>query len=276
MTSLPLANTPIGVARRLAGRWDLTQDLIYRELVGRYRGSILGIFWSLIQPLFLLAIYTVVFGKIMPIRIKPEGVDGSIADFAIFLFCGMITWNLVSESIGSACNLVVNRPTFVKKVVFPLEILAVVQVGVALVHFFFAFVILFAAIAIFQELHLTTLWLPVIIAPLAILCLGLTWMLAALGVFLRDLGESIGIVLMAGMFVAPVFYPLDGNLPALFKALVLCNPATWFIVQMRHILTDGMSPPLLSLAFLWAVSLLIAWGGFLFFERARPGFGDVT
>ncbi len=266
------ATSPLAVVQRLARRWDLTLDLIHRELVGRYKGSILGVFWSLIQPLFLLAIYTVVFGVVMPMNANAP----SIADFAIFLFTGMITWNLVSESLGGAAKLIVNRPTFVKKVVFPLEILAVVQVGVAVVHFFFALAVLLLAIVIFQGLHVTILWLPIVMAPLAIFCLGLTWLLAALGVYLRDLSETVGIVLMAGMFVAPVFYPLDGNLPEIFRAFVYCNPATWFIVQMRHILIDGVAPPLASLAILYCVTLLCAWGGFAFFERARPGFGDVT
>lgn len=261
---------PLDMVARLAGRWDLTMDLTRRELVGRYKGSVLGILWSLIQPLFLLAIYTTVFGIIIPIW----GKDASIADFAIFLFTGMITWNLMSEALGGACQLIYMRPTFVKKVVFPLEILAVVQVCVAVVHFLFAFTILLLAVMIFAEVHWTMLWLPVVIVPLAFFTLGLTWILAALGVYMRDLAETVGVILMAGMFLTPIFYKMD-QVPEAFRLVLLVNPVTWFVVEMRHIVTDGIPPHTLGLLVVWPLSFVVAWIGYAFFQRTRPGFGDV-
>ncbi len=246
---------------------------IKREIFGRYRGSFLGILWSFFNPLLMLVIYTFVFGTILKARWSVEA--GSHVEFALVLFAGLITFNLFAESINRAPSLIVSNPNYVKRVVFPLEILPLVVVGSALFHYLISLGVWLLAYALFYGAPpVTVLYFPLILLPLLIFTLGVSWMLASLGVFLRDVSQFIGIVMTAMMFLSPVFYPAS-SLPEEYRPLLYVNPLTPAIEYSRDVLYWGKQPDLALLAFYLVAASLFAWLGFIWFQKTRKGFADV-
>jgi lipopolysaccharide transport system permease protein len=192
----------------------LIRNLIHREVVGRYKGSMLGIFWSLATPIFMLAVYTFVFSVVFKARWGAGGSD-SKTEFALVLFAGLMIFNLFSECVGSAPGLVLANVNYVKKVVFPLEVLPWVRMGSALFHFAVSLgVWLVAYLALFGIPHWQVLLLPFVLIPLVLFVMGLSWALSSLGVYLRDVGQIIGLVITVLMFLTPIFYPASSLPPA--------------------------------------------------------------
>lgn len=260
-----------------APRRELVTSLIRREIAGRYRGSMLGVLWSLLTPLFMLTVYTLVFGSIFKSRWSgPDGdsVHGTGA-FAVVLFAGLIVFQLFAEVLGRAPTLVTSNVTYVKKIVFPLEILPVVAVGSALFHAVVSFAVLLVFEFIFMgAIPLTALLAPLLIAPFLLLLLGLGWLFAAIGVYFRDIGQLLGPVITAMMFLSPVLFPAD-SLPQWLQGWHLLNPLTLPVEQMRAAVIFGRLPdPLLLLGYT-AVAALVAVGGYAFFAATRRGFADV-
>lgn len=245
-----------------------------REVVGRYRGSVMGLAWSFFNPVLMLIVYTFVFSVVFKAR-WGSGAQESKADFAIILFVGMIVHGLFAECINRAPSLILSNVNYVKKVVFPLEILAWVAMGSALFHAFISFVVLMAAQAIINlTVPWTAIFFPVVILPLLMATMGFAWFLAATGVFVRDIGQVTGIITTVMLFLAPVFYPASA-LPKEYQALLLINPLTFVIEQAREVLIWGRLPDWVGLGVSLAVSLLIAWAGFGWFQKTRRGFADV-
>jgi lipopolysaccharide transport system permease protein len=252
----------------------LIRQLAAREVAGRYRGSLLGLFWSFVNPLLMLAVYTVVFGIVFQVRWGTRVEEGPIG-FAIVLFAGLIVHGLFAECIMRAPGLIVGNPSYVKRVVFPLEILPYVSLAAALFHAAISVLVLLAFyIATAGVPPLTVLLLPVVLAPFALLTLGLTWMLAALGVYLRDIGQITQPLVTVLLFLSPVFFPLSALPPALQPWLAL-NPLTFIIEEARAVLLWGRLPDWPGLALYALVALAIAWLGYYGFERTRRGFADV-
>jgi lipopolysaccharide transport system permease protein len=250
--------------------WRLTQ----REVVGRYRGSLLGWGWSLLNPLLMLGVYTFVFSTVFKARWPDLQQAGSLG-FAVNLFAGLIVFNLFSECVGKAPTLVLNEPSYVTKVVFPLELLSAVAVGAAGFHACTSLLVL----AVFKliatgTIPTTALWLPLVWLPLVLGCLGLCWLLSALGVYLRDLPQLVSVGLSVLMFLSAVFYPISA-LPLRWQPLLLANPLVLVIEQTRRVLVRGEHPTLSYLLLGIPAAVLACELGFRLFQKARRGFADV-
>ena len=261
----------------LKRHYPLILQLIKREVVGRYRGSLLGMLWSLINPILMLAIYTFVFSVVFKIRMDQQ--DGSIYDdkfaFALVLFVGLIIFNLFSECLSRAPGLILANVNYVKKIIFPLEILPWVNLGSALFHASISFSVLLGFLLLIEHpIHWTSIYLPIIVLPLLFLILGLSWFLASIGVFVRDIGQFIGLILTMLMFMSPIFYPASA-LPASVRDYLFLNPLTFIIEQTRTVILYGQSPNWIGLAAYYVIALLIAWAGMVWFEKTRKGFADV-
>jgi lipopolysaccharide transport system permease protein len=248
-------------------------QMMIREILGRYRGSVIGIVWSLFNPLLMLGVYTFVFSIVFKARWQME-MEGK-TEFAIVLFAGMIVFSLFAECLNRAPSLILENPNFVKKVIFPLEIFPWVSVGAASFHVMISLAVLLLFMLLAgNALHPTIILLPLVILPLIFLALGLGWLLGSLGVYLRDVGQTIGLVTTALMFLSPVFYPISA-LPEELRPYLAMSPLAFVIESARDVLIWGKIPdPLLGVAHL-SFSLLVAWGGFLWFQKTRHGFSDV-
>lgn len=224
----------------------------------------------------MLAIYTFVFGVVFKVRVN-QGSGGSddMFEFALLLFAGLIVFNLFSECISRAPGVVLANINYVKKVIFPLEILPWVTLGSALFHAGISLlVLLIFLLAIGHAVSWTLLWLPLVILPLLLLIMGLSWMLASIGVFVRDIGQFIGLGLTMLLFLSPVFYPASA-LPEAMRAYLFLNPLTFIIEQTRTIVLSGQSPDWVGLVIYFAIAVVIAWTGLFWFEKTRNGFADV-
>jgi lipopolysaccharide transport system permease protein len=252
---------------------SLIKALVQREVVGRYRGSVLGILWSFFNPVVMLLIYTFVFSVVF--KARWSGGSDSKTEFALVLFAGLIVFNLFAECFNRAPGLILSNVNYVKRVVFPLEILPWVALGSALFHTLVSVgVWLIAYIILFGAPHITVLLLPLVLLQLLLFIMGLTWGLASLGVYLRDVSQFIGMATTVLMFLSPIFYPVTA-LPEEYRHLLLFNPLTPAIEQARDVLFWGKVPDLTILSVSLLGAALIAWLGFAWFQKTRKGFADV-
>ncbi|MEJ7745165.1 MAG: ABC transporter permease [Luteimonas sp.] len=262
------------MARSLWRHRNLIGQMTRREVVGRYKGSVMGLAWSFLNPLLMLVIYTFVFRVIFKARWETAGNESNV-DFAVVLFVGMIVHSLFAECVNRAPGLIIANVNYVKKVVFPLEILPAIALGSALFHAATSMLVLLAAVlATTGALHPHVLLAPVLILPIAAFALGIAWFLASLGVFLRDVGQITGILTTALLFLSPVFYPLSA-MPEKYRGLIQVNPLTIAIEQTRGAVIWGRNPDWGVFAIYLAAGLLTAWAGFWWFQRTRRGFADV-
>ncbi|HCY64054.1 MAG TPA: sugar ABC transporter permease [Oxalobacteraceae bacterium] len=267
--------SPLALARSIWRNRYLIMQMIRREVVGRYKGSVMGLAWSFFNPVFMLVVYTFVFSEIFRIRWGGVGGDESKTQFALILFVGMIVLSLFSEVLGRAPALIVSNVNYVKKVVFPLEILPIIAVGAALFHSFVSVVVLVAAFSLINgHVHSTAMLLPFVFLPLVILSTGLGWIMASLGVFLRDVGQTIGIIVTVLTFLSPVFYPVTA-VPEKFRGFIMANPLTFIIEQAREVLIWGHAPNWLGLGIYILVATVFAWAAYAWFQKTRKGFADV-
>ena len=266
-----------GFAEMFHSLWrnrQLIVQMTRREVLGRYRGSLMGLAWSFFNPLLMLAVYTFVFSVVFKAR-WGTGAPTSRIQFALGLFIGVIVHGLLAEGINKAPGLILGNANFVKKVVFPLEILPWIVIGSALFHAAVSVAILLAAQSLFGGgIPLTALWLPIVLLPLVPLTMGFAWMFAATGVFIRDVAQVTGILTTVLMFMAPVFYPIT-SLPEPYRKWLYINPLTFIIEQARGVLFAGDIPDWVMLAAYSAVALLVAGLGFRWFQVTRKGFADV-
>lgn len=248
-------------------------ELLKRDLTGRYRGSVGGLAWAFVQPLFLLCVYTLAFGLIVGARWRP---GGDVYEYGMFIFVGLIIYNAFSECIVRAPTLITSQPNLVKKVVFPLYVMPVVAACTALMHAAIGFVVWLAVYAvIFGSPKVSALWLPVILLSCLPALLGITWILAAVGTFFKDLQQVAVLMSHALLFLTPVFYGLE-HVPAGIRPVLLANPLTALIQSARGALLsdgDGALPGLLVHA---GVSTLFAAFALLAFNWMRPRFADVV
>ena len=274
----PHAAQPTSIMALAHSLWrnrQLIVQMTKREVVGRYQGSAMGLAWSFLNPVFMLVVYTFVFSEIFKSRWGGIGGDDSKTQFAVVLFVGMIVLSLFSEVLNRAPGLILSNVNYVKKVVFPIEILPVIAMGAALFHSLISLGVLLAAFALFNGyLHWTAVFTPLVLLPLVILTMGLAWMLASLGVFLRDVGQTIGIITTVLMFLSPVFYPITA-VPERFRPIIMANPLTFIIEQAREVLIWGHLPNWLGLGTYTLVAVALAWAGYAWFQKTRKGFADV-
>ena len=252
---------------------ELIKASAKREVLGRYRGSLLGLLWSFFNPLFMLTVYTFVFSEVFKARWSAG--SESKTEFALVLFAGLMVFNLFAECINRAPGLILSNPNYVKKVVFPLEILPFVGLLSAMYHMFISLGVWLVAYVILAGMpHVTVLLLPLVILPFALFIMGLSWALASLGVFLRDVSQFIGVVVTTLMFLSPIFYPVS-VLPEAYQHILYLNPLTSAIEMTRDVLYWGKLPDFQVLALYWLVTVAIAWFGFALFQKTRKGFADV-
>ena len=250
------------------------RQFLRREVLARYRGSILGITWALLTPLMMLGVYTLVFVGVFKARWPGAEEAGGLA-FALNIFAGLMVFNLFSEVIGRSPNLIIEQPNLVKKVSFPLELLAYLTMGSALFHFFLSTLILIFGLAVLtHSLPPTLLFIPIVILPLLPLLLGLSWTLSALGVYIRDISAIIGMALSLFMFLSPIFFSPSALSPR-WQTWINLNPLTAVIENLRRVAFLGVMPDWSS----WSIALVlftpIAFAGAWVFGKTRDGFGDV-
>jgi lipopolysaccharide transport system permease protein len=265
--------TPAEMVNSIWRNRSLIHSSAKREVLGRYRGSALGLLWSFFNPLFMLTVYTFVFSEVFKARWS-SGSE-SKTEFALVLFAGLMVFNLFSECINRAPGLILSNPNYVKKVVFPLEILPFVVLVSAAYHMLISLGVWFVAYIIFSGLpHATVFLLPLIVLPFALFIMGLSWALASLGVYLRDVSQLIGAVVTTLMFLTPIFYPASA-LPEAYRHIIYLNPLTPVIEMTREVLYWGKLPDFALLGIYWSATVLIAWLGFAWFQKTRKGFADV-
>ena len=276
----PHASQSVSPLNLLNSLWQY-RALIYksteREVAGRYKGSVVGVGWSFLLPILMLCVYTFVFSFVFEARWGVDNVDtaGGKADFAVVLFVGLIVHALFAEVINRSPTMILDNANYVKKVIYPLEILPVAALGAALFHSLISILVLFVVLlAYYGFVHWTTILYPFVLMPLLPLTLGASWFLASLGVFLRDVSQVIGVITTILLFLAPVFYPLE-RLPEAYQIALMFNPLTFIIMETRKVLIFGQMPDWSGLAVYMAISCIIAWLGYFWFQKTRKGFADV-
>jgi lipopolysaccharide transport system permease protein len=234
----------------------------------------LGLVWSFLNPILMLGLYVLVFGFIFRGRFQPQHEEPRI-EYALIVFLGLAIYHFAAEVLGISPTLITSNPNFVKKVVFPLDVLPVATVGGALIHFFITLVLVFVGV-LFTDVQLSTsaLWLPVILVPLVLICVGLSLLLSALGVFWRDVTQITQFVLLILMFASAVFYPIS-QIPAPAWAILKFNPFIHVINEARNVTFWGQAPNAIHLVYLYVSALLTLAIGSTVFQRLRGSFADV-
>lgn len=265
--------TPVEMVCSLWRNRGLISELAKREVLGRYRGSALGLLWSFFTPLFMLAVYTFVFSEVFKARWSSGGE--SKTEFALLLFAGLIVFNLFAECVNRSPGLILSNTNYVKKVIFPLEILPFVVLVSAAYHMLLSLAVWLVAYVIFFGVpHATILLLPLVILPFLLFIMGLSWAFASLGVFLRDVSQLIGVVVTILMFLSPIFYPASA-LSEAYRHIIYLNPLTPVIEMTRDILYWGKVPDFYMLTLYLLISSAIACLGFVWFQKTRKAFADV-
>ncbi len=247
----------------------LLGQLIKRDVLLRYRGAMFGVLWIFISPLLMLAIFAFIFGQIFQAR-WPQQDAGM--PFWLLLYSGLIAFNVFAETVSRSPTSVRSYPNFVKKIIFPVSILPVVPLGAALVHGGFNFLILLAALTWTGHMHAGILLFPLLIVPLVLLALGLSWFLSAWGVFIKDMTQIVPVFVQMLLFLSPVFYPV-GAVPPSLRPFYQYNPLGAVIEASRAVVIDQ---PVewgawgVAFGFCLGVSIL----GYAFFQHSREEFAD--
>lgn len=253
---------------------DLLAQLVRRQLEAEFRGSLIGGVWVLLNPILMLLVYTFVFSVVFQVRW--DVAIGGRADFAMILYVGLIALKFFNDAMNQAPGLIRANPSYVKKVVFPVEIVPLVPLGGGLVHMLFGGLILTAAHLLFVgPPPWTAVFLPVIVLPLVLVAAGGVWVLASLGMFLRDIGQVVQFLTTMLFFLSPVFYPVSA-LPERFQAVIYLNPMTVIIEEARKAFLYGQVPDFALLGAYAVVAWLVAWLGLAWFRATRHAFADMV
>lgn len=258
--------------RELARNRELIRSMVVRDFVGRYRGSFIGLYWSIINPLVLMALYTVVFSVFLKVRFS---TDDSPIDFALYLLCAMLPWNAFTEGLTRSANVIRENANLVKRAVFPLEILPLNLALSALIHEVIGLVLLTALIAIINKrLYWTILMVPLLLGIQLLFAMGMNWVTASLCVFLRDIVQMIGLVLTVWMFLTPIFYP-ESIIPARLQIVLWLNPMARLVRYYRMVLLKGELPNPIDLTILAIGMVLVFLIGYFWFSKTKKVFADV-
>jgi len=256
----------------LPHRSELIWSLAKRDLLARYKGSALGIIWAVVTPVVMIAIFTFIFAGIFGARF---GNSTSHWTYALYLFCGLIPWTMFQDTLQQSSTTIVNHSNLVKRVIFPLETLPVAQAFSALGNQLFASIALLLAVVVIEHrLGLTFMWLPVLLIPQLLIAIGAGWLLASLGVFLRDIVQGVSLVLMAWMYLTPIIYP-ESVVPPRISRLIQLNPFTSLVRSYRRIFLEGQQPDWAGLGYFTIVAVFVFLFGYWWFARTRKNFADV-
>ncbi|WP_268894566.1 ABC transporter permease [Rhodovarius lipocyclicus] len=263
----------IGFFRSLIVHRELCRRLIVREVTQRFRGSILGVFWAILTPLLTAAVFTLIFTGVFPTRWP--GRSGGSGDFALLLLVGLAIHSVFADAMSRAPSLIISNMSYVKKVIFPIELLPVISVAPTLVNLFFVLmIVVLGNIIINESLHWTIIFFPLIILPYLMLISAVVSVLAALGVYIRDMAMLVPPVVMLFMFLSPVFYPLQ-SVPESWRLLVILNPLTFIVEQTRFVVIFGELPDFFGLSIYYFISIICFSFSCWVFQRLRIGFSDV-
>lgn len=266
--------SPVGMVRSLVTNRQLLRQLTKREVIGRYRGSFLGLAWSFFNPLLMLSVYTFVFTSLMKVRWVGDGAVDKV-NFAIVAFVGLAVHGFFAECLNKAPNLIISNVNFVKKIVFPLDALVWVLLGSALFHLMISIAVLLTAqVVLGIGVPWTVVFFPLVLLPLLLLMAGLSWFLASSGVYLRDISQVTGVIASIMLFLSPVFYPAS-SLPEGVRFWMSLNPLTYIIEDSRNVLVLGELPRMAPWSISMALGLLATVLGYAMFQKTRKGFADV-
>jgi lipopolysaccharide transport system permease protein len=253
---------------------ELISQLVRRDLASRYRGSLLGIVWSFVTPLLLQAVYTFVFGVVFQSRWN-HSEQGPL-EFALALFCGLTAFNVFAETVNRSPTIVVGNPNYIKRVVFPLEVLPLTVLVTAIVNGLISLIVLLiASLFVHGQIHWTVLLLPIVLLPLLLVSLGLGWFLSALGVYVRDIAHIVPLAVTCLLFLSPIFYPLEA-IPERVRFLFSLNPLSFVVEDTRRVVLWGLLPRWEWIAYGLVIGALISALGFIWFQKTRKGFADVV
>jgi lipopolysaccharide transport system permease protein len=276
----PHAKNSVSIISLLSSVWlnrNLIHQITKREVIGRYRGSAVGLGWSFLNPLLMLLVYTFVFSVVFQTRwnVGTAGEEEGQGVFAVILFAGLIIHAFISDVLMASPNSVVGNVNFVKKVVFPLEVL---PVSTTLNAGFHALISLVVWLIAHQLIMGTPSWhivyLPIVVFPLVVLALGVSYILSSLGVYIRDISQTMSILSTVLLFMSPIFFPLE-RLPEAFQPLLMMNPLTLIIQQARAVMIFGQVPNFIALGTYLLCALGVLLFGFAWFQKTRKGFADV-
>ena len=254
---------------------SLIASMVRRDIQGRYRGSVAGLFWTVIHPLLMMLTYFFIFAVVLKVRFGSGPAEAGPANFLLYFMAGMLPWLAFSEALGRASGVVLEHRTLVKRVVFPLDILPANLVFTGLVSEFFGLLVFLAAVGAFQgHLPATVAWLPLILIPQILLTLGLCWFLAGLGVFLRDTGQFMAFLLTLWFFATPICYP-ESFIPENLRTVFALNPAYVLVRAYRAIFLEGHTPDWSALGWLYLGAVTAFLLGFAWFHRSKKAFSDV-
>jgi lipopolysaccharide transport system permease protein len=267
---------PVTMARSLWRHRELTLQLAQREIIARYKHSWLGLLWTVITPLILLAIYTFVFAVVLKARWGAVGTEESRGVFALTMFCGILVYNLFTEVINQAPTVIVDNANYVKRVVFPLEVFVVAGLLVALFNLLVGSAVWLVGWGLIMQSwpNWTAIWFLPVLVPVALTTAGLAWVLASVGVFVRDVGHAVVLVTQLLFFATPIFYPIS-RVPEKFQLVMKLNPLTHAVEDARRVLMYGGHPDWPSWAVLVVVSGVVALLGYAFFMKSKRAFADV-
>jgi lipopolysaccharide transport system permease protein len=256
---------------------ELIWSLTAREIATRYKGSFLGAGWYVLSSLMMLTVFTFVFGVILKAPWpRPQSSTATNEGFvALAIFCGLLVSNIVSECLSKAPTAILGNPNYVKKVVFPLEILAIVSAGASLFNAAISWLVLIAMSLIIGVWPTWTfVFAPLVILPLVPFILGAGWFLASLGVYMRDLAQVVPLVTTVMLYLSPAFFPIT-LIPEPYRAFALANPITLPIIELRRVMFDGELPDFQGLLLATLINAVFAWLGFQWFKYTKRGFADV-
>ena len=274
---LMISPNSVAFLPKLRQLYAVAAPLFKRDILARYRGSVMGLAWTFLVPLLMLAVYTFMFGRVFQMRWSADGVadNSGTLGFALTLFIGLITHSYATEVLTRAPTIILANTNLVKRVVFPLEIFPIMTVSTALFQYFVSLcVFLVFQLAVTGSISFGILWLPVIVLPFTIMLFGFAWFLASAAVYFRDISQIMGLVATVLLFMSPIFYPIS-RLPAELWPVFLLNPLTFVIEQSRVVVFSNSAPDFSGLAIYSAVAVIIAILGNLAFTRMRRGFSDV-
>ncbi|WP_242151739.1 ABC transporter permease [Pseudomonas sp. ArH3a] len=264
----------LAIVKTLSTHRQLIYGMVRREIQVKYKESLIGLGWAFFTPLFMLGIYTFVFSEVFKSRWN-NVIPTSKADFAIMLFAGLMIYTFFAECLLRGPQIITSNVNYVKKIVFPLEILPFVAIGSALFQLAISCCVLLAAqLFVNESIHVTALLFPLIILPLLLSTAGILWILAAAGVYLRDIGQLIAVLTSVLMFLSPIFYPVSA-LPIAFQSWLRLNPLTNIIEQTRAVLIEGHTIDWQTYIISFGPSIILFVVGYALFQKARKGFADV-
>lgn len=252
---------------------DLISQLVRREFQSRFRGATLGVLWAVITPLITVLVFAFVFGVVF--QAKWGGTQPTTENFVIIVLVGMAVHGILAEALGRAPGAIVSQPAYVKKVVFPLEILPIVVTVNAVLNAAITLLVVLVASAVMNRgLDPTVLLLPIVLLPYIVLIAGVVLFVSAIGVYIRDMTQIVSMVTMLALFLAPIFYPITA-VPEQYRYLLYLNPLTFIVEQARLVALFGGMPDWPGLGIYAAAAVLVAWLGYCWFQKARNGFADV-